>query len=457
VLFLLINIMALSLLFLFISSPNISDQPTDDKATKSIQNFLEKSNEPVILPNSVFRVTRRTQSYEVTSSPKCYYEGCNERNNKRAYAQCQKLEATEWNALGVRVMERVVGGPVSEPFNYQRSLLLKDAVEYFNKAIAAENDCIQSHINLGLVLFALDKFDEALKEWDFVLQYQPTNARVLIFQAFLEAYRSNRDRALSLFEQARSADPDIDRQYLGLQFNGAKQIDVRLYGFEEENEALRDMLLYKEFAEVPMSNYALLQPGTQDFFISTKYIILRKVIPPFVLRAMQRCLHSLIKNGRLRLGDTQALRYVAYNDRCSRWVHFQLTDLIRKVVAHNAQPSYTYFGGYVPGSTLQPHTDRYQCEFTLSLTVEHRPPNATWLLSLGKKPLFEYDPEWPGRSAEKMPPEDEIVDTDLYAGDALLFMGRHLVHFRRGALPQGQWTNQVFLHYVPEVFNRGLG
>jgi hypothetical protein len=94
-----------------------------------------------------------------------------------------------------------------------------------------------------------------------VLQYQPTNARVLIFQAFLEAYRSNRDRALSLFEQARSADPDIDRQYLGLQFNGAKQIDVRLYGFEEENEALRDMLLYKEFAEVPMSNYALLQPG----------------------------------------------------------------------------------------------------------------------------------------------------------------------------------------------------
>lgn len=106
---------------------------------------------------------------------------------------------------------------------------------------------------------------------------------------------------------------------------------------------------------------------------------------------------------------------------------------------------------------MHPHTDRFQCEFTLSLTIEHHPPNATWSLSLGKKPLFEHDPDRPGRNPEPMPPEEEIVDADLYAGDGLLFMGRHLVHFRRGALPKGQWTNQSFLHYVQEIFNRGLG
>jgi hypothetical protein len=59
-----------------------------------------------------------------------------------------------------------------------------------------------------------------------VLQYQPTNARVLIFKAFLEAFRGNRDRSASLFDQARNADPDIDRQYLGLQFNGAGKISL---------------------------------------------------------------------------------------------------------------------------------------------------------------------------------------------------------------------------------------
>lgn len=102
------------------------------------------------------------------------------------------------------------------------------------------------------------------------------------------------------------------------------------------------MLLYKEFAEVSVSNYALLDPGTQDWFIANKYIILRKIIPPFVLRALQRCMHTQIKNGRLKLGDPQALRYVAYNDRCSRWVQFQLTDLVRKVI-HLIPPQYSFF------------------------------------------------------------------------------------------------------------------
>jgi tetratricopeptide (TPR) repeat protein len=91
-----------------------------------------------------------------------------DRTNKRAYAQCQKFEATEWDVLGARVMERIVGGPINEPVNYQQHILLNNALEYFNKSIAVDNECIQPHINLGLVLFAMNKFDEALKEWDFV-------------------------------------------------------------------------------------------------------------------------------------------------------------------------------------------------------------------------------------------------------------------------------------------------
>jgi hypothetical protein len=216
-------------------------------------------------------------------------------------------------------------------------------------------------------------------------------------------------------------------------------------------------LFFKELAPISMGNYALLDPGTQDFFITNRYIVLRKILPPFVLRAFQQCVRSQITNKKLKLGDGQSKRYVMYNDRCSRWVHYQLPDLIRRVIAHNARPSYTYFGGYVAGSELTPHTDRAQCEFTMSMTVEHNPHNATWLLSLGKKPLFDRDDNFVGKYPEQMPPEDEIVDADLYAGDALLFMGRHLVHFRRGKLPEGQWTNQVFLHHVQEGFTKGLG
>lgn len=176
---------------------------------------------------------------------------------------------------------------------------------------------------------------------------------------------------------------------------------------------------------------------------------MRKVLPPFVLNSFAKYQRTRIKKGELKLGDGQSHRYVSYNDRCSRYIQGQLTDFVRKVIAHNAKPTYSYFGGYVPGSDLKPHVDRKQCEFTMSLAIEQYPHNETWLLSLGKKPLFD---RVPGKFRIEMPPEDEIVDADLYAGDALLFMGRHLIHFRRGSLPEGRWANQVFLHYVQEDF-----
>lgn len=224
----LVAITVFSFFILFRTTPNGPELPITNNLAKSLEEVIEKSNNQIILPNSIFRVTRRTQSYDVTVSPKCYYEGCNERNNKRAYAQCSKLEATEWNALGVRTMERVVGGPLTEPATYRRELLLNHAIQYFNKSIAVDKECLQPHINLGLALFALNQFDQALKEWDFVLQYQLTNARVLIFKAFLETYRGNRQHADTLFQQARNADPDIDRQYVGLQFSAANNIDLVL-------------------------------------------------------------------------------------------------------------------------------------------------------------------------------------------------------------------------------------
>jgi len=75
-------------------------------------------------------------------------------------------------------------------------------------------------------------------------------------------------------------------------------------------------------------------------------------------------------------------------------------------------------------------------------------------LSLDRRPLFDYDPEYGGQNKLAWPEETWIDDADLYAGDALLFMGRHLVHFRRGKLGEGHWVNNAFLHFVQENFNK---
>jgi len=156
-------------------------------------------------------------------------------------------------------------------------------------------------------------------------------------------------------------------------------------------------------------------------------------------------------NGYLHLGDHQSKRYSAYNSRSGRTLHYQLVDVLRRVVLHNIQPTYSFFGGYVGGADLPPHSDKPQCEFTVSLTLSQFPANATpWAISLGRKALFERDDASGGSAHEVMPEDGDIEDAYLYAGDLLLFMGRHHVHFRRTKLPENEELDQIFFHHVRE-------
>jgi tetratricopeptide (TPR) repeat protein len=409
--------------------------------------------------NSAFSVTARTESYEVATMPMCWGKACRDRNNRQAFTHCLSSEASEWNVLGVHAMERYVTGEVKDLYGYNKNSV-HDAIRYFRKAIEVDISCTEVHVNLGLALMANGEWEQAHGQLEYALKaYEEAAsadaARVNIFLglvAELQAGTGSKANAIAYYDKARELEPKAEIEFWGIATTTSGRAELHNYGTYQQPQALADMLLYKVFAPISIARYALLDPGTQDWFVQNKYIVLRKIVPPFVLAAAQRCYRNLIRDGIMQFGDTQAQRYVAYNERCTRFLHYQLTDLVRTVVAHEARPSYTYFGGYKGGSILKPHTDRFQCEFTFSIQVEHYPPDKVWLLSLGKNPIIQNDPSRNGRGDEKLPPEDEIVDADLYAGDALLFMGRHLVHFRRGALPDGQWTNQAFLHYVQQDF-----
>jgi hypothetical protein len=257
------------------------------------------------------------------------------------------------------------------------------------------------------------------------------------------------------YDKSRSS-PDVERTFWGVGMTVERRTELSNYGSTEAPEALRSFATFAYFSPTSIGNWGLLTPGTQDWFLENRYIVLRKLLPPFVLRAGAKYYRDLIDRKILRLGDTQARRYVAYNDRIARFIHNQITQLVRKITAHNAKPSYTYFGGYVAGASLKAHTDRNQCEFTISMNIEQHPYNRTWLLSLDKKPLFDRDGRANRANNVMTDNESQIADADLYAGDALLFMGRHLIHFRRGELPEGEWTNQVFMHFVQEDFSGGL-
>lgn len=248
----------------------------------------------------------------------------------------------------------------------------------------------------------------------------------------------DRSGAVTHYDRVRELDKDTERQWWGIAITNFDRTELRHPGTTQVYGPLLDFITYKYFAKTPISQYALLEPGTQDWFIQENWIALRKVLPPFILAAVQKCYRDLIDQGQLPFGDTQAKRYTTYNDRCGRFVHYQLTDLIGTVIAHNPKPSYTYFGGYKgPGSELAPHNDREQCEFTMSLTIDQHPVDQGWALAAKDH-------------------HGKEVTAELMPGDGFLFMGRVLVHYRKGALPEGRWVNQIFLHYVNEKFDKSL-
>ena len=177
----------------------------------------------------------------------------------------------------------------------------------------------------------------------------------------------------------------------------------------------------------------------REQFQQKGYAPIGLLIHPFHISALRRYYRHLIRTGKLRLGDQQSSRrYVAHNESAARFFHHQLTSAVAEMAGEPVKPSYVYMASYQPGAILEKHTDREQCEFSLTLCVDYSPEprNATpW-------PLYLHTPS--GK-----------VSVFQAIGDALLYRGRELPH-SRGPLPQGHTSTSIFFHYVREGFEGRL-
>ena len=97
---------------------------------------------------------------------------------------------------------------------------------------------------------------------------------------------------------------------------------------------------------------------------------------------------------------------------------------VGKYVEANVFPTYCYSRLYKKGSVLKRHIDRMACE--ISLTVH-----------------LDGDKEWP---IWVQTPDGENVSVELGSGDALLYLGCVIPHWRDAY--QGNRYSQLFLHYV---------
>jgi hypothetical protein len=170
------------------------------------------------------------------------------------------------------------------------------------------------------------------------------------------------------------------------------------------------------------------------------YAPLGDLIHPFHIAALRRYYRHQIRTGAIQLGDGQSpRRYVAYNEPVARFFHHHIASRLSAVAGEAVKPSYVYLASYLSGAELKKHTDREQCEFSITLCLDFSPEprNAT---------------PWP----IQLDTPTGTVTVYQALGDGLAYRGTRLPHYR-GTLPEGQTSTSIFFHYVAADFDGPLG
>jgi hypothetical protein len=169
------------------------------------------------------------------------------------------------------------------------------------------------------------------------------------------------------------------------------------------------------------------------------YAPMRSILHPFHVSALRRYFRHSIRKGRLQLGDSQSSRrFITHNESVLRFFHQQLTATVSAVAGERVKPSYVYLGAYQGGAILEKHTDRPQCDFSLTFCLDYSP-----------EPRLETP--WP----IQLHPASGKVTVYQAIGDGLFYRGCRVPH-SRNALPEGHSSTSIFFHYVREDFEGSL-
>ena len=175
------------------------------------------------------------------------------------------------------------------------------------------------------------------------------------------------------------------------------------------------------------------------FFQRRGYAPVPRLIHPFHVAALRRYYRYLIRSGALHLGDKQShRRYVAYNETVARFFHRHIAAWVAVVAGCPVKPSYVYLASYLSGAELRKHTDRAQCEFSVTFCLDFSP-----------EPVLETP--WPIR----LDTANGTVTVYQALGDGLVYRGTQIPHYR-DCLGEGQTSTSIFFHYVPEEFEGSL-
>ncbi len=167
--------------------------------------------------------------------------------------------------------------------------------------------------------------------------------------------------------------------------------------------------------------------------------VVNNILNKDLLNLLQKYYRETIDNKVWTLGDRQSNRFKAHNEPMSRFIHYDILPLIEKITNRKLKPTYTYLSAYIKDADLPAHTDRADCEYTVSFIVD-KPEGSNWNIYVHK---LQQPVKHKGR-CEK-PPLEECEAVDCNAGGLMLFQGIDRTHFREKL--EYDYYNILLLHY----------
>ena len=146
-------------------------------------------------------------------------------------------------------------------------------------------------------------------------------------------------------------------------------------------------------------------------------------------KIIKQYFHSNIDAGNFALGDRQSNRYKSNNESFSRLVQYELLPLVEHVVKKKMVPTYIYVSCYTKGderkTDLPPHTDRPDCEYTISYIID-KPEGSNWPIYVDKtkQPVKNKGRYW------FYPPKENCIAVDGNANSLMMFNGTDHIHYR---------------------------
>ncbi|HEV7287634.1 hypothetical protein [Sphingomonas sp.] len=176
-------------------------------------------------------------------------------------------------------------------------------------------------------------------------------------------------------------------------------------------------------------------------FARDGFALLTDCLTPAIVDILARHYRAAIENGAVGMSDGQVDRWQLHNDPAGRVVQRALLPAVAALVGVPVKPSYCYASLYRQGAVLPVHTDRLQCEYTLSVLIDHHPAPTN-----GVSPwAIQIYPH----------PDAEPIDCFQSLGGGILFRGRDLPHGRK-QLPADETCWTLLLHYVNADFAGAL-